>query len=108
VKKQKKDSFSREQLFSPREQMTALNNAVVITASPETGGISEARKRKLREYAQALVEASYEHVEEGVLTAQELVHVLAAGGLYVYIRFVGGGDKLPASLTSKEIYERHS
>lgn len=98
----------KPELYTLRERLAILNNAVIVTGSTETGVIPEARKRKLREYAQALVEASYEHVEEGVLTAQELVHVLAAGGLYVYIRFVGGGDKLPASLTSKEIYERHS
>lgn len=99
-KKQKKD------LFTDREILTILNNCVVFTGAPAEGGpIHEARKRRLREYAQAIVAPAIVHVEEELLTPQELVHVLAAAALFVFLQYVCESDKVPGLAQARAIYE---
>lgn len=96
-------SKKKNDLYSVRDLQGALNNAVLISGSPSTGEIPEARKRRLREYAQASIEPVVEHIEEGLLSPQEAVHIHCCAALFTYIRHVQGGDKLPASKQVKEL-----
>lgn len=94
-----------EELFTAREISGALNNAVIYTGRPVEGVILEERKRRLREYSQAVIEPTVEHAAEGLLTYPELVHVFAAAALYLQLHYVSGTEKVPAAPAAKVIYE---
>jgi hypothetical protein len=96
----------KSELFSSREVAAALNNAVVITSKPGTGEIPDTRKRKLREYAQASIEISLVHVDDGILSSEEAAYVFACAALYIHTKHVQGSDKLPASKQVKELLEQ--
>lgn len=97
---------NKPELFTARDLEGVLNNAVIFSGAPATGEISEPRKRKLREIAQALIEPLAEMIDDELLTPHEAVHILTAAALFTYIRQVKGGDKLPASKGVKELYEK--
>jgi hypothetical protein len=74
---------SKIETFSQREVQTVLNNAVLRTMAPtRLGAIPAERLRKLREYTEALLSPTFEHVDEGYLKAEELVAVLSIGALF--------------------------
>ena len=105
--KKKPTGQSKEQSFTPQEIGVALNNAVVAAFRPQNGEISEARLRTLRAYTQAATEVMFEHVEEGLLTAEELVAVLAAAALFAHGTAVFQGKNMPKMEESKFLMEKN-
>lgn len=90
MKKEKKD------LFTKREILTILNNAVIYSLSPSSGKIPEKRLRKLRAYAQALAALPLKHLNDKVLTPEELVAILAVSAMWVHCSKVMENSKIPA------------
>lgn len=61
--------------------------------------------RMLRAYSEALVEPTLSHMEEGLLTAPELVFVHLANALRVQQWDVIGTDKVPGVVASKGLFK---
>ncbi len=99
--------------FSVKERGIALNNAVVACLRPQGAIISDARLRKLRAYAQALIKPLIEHVTGGVddegafppcLSYEELTAILTSAALFVHLNHVLGSDKVPQKYVSDILY----
>jgi hypothetical protein len=101
------NSRKNRKTYNEQEIGVALNNAVAAALRPESLGheVPDARLRKLREYALAVVEAPLEHVEEGLLTAEELVAILSVGSLFVHLHHVLETDRLPFARLAVDLYE---
>jgi hypothetical protein len=84
----------KEETFSQREIQAVLNNAVLRTMSPtRIGPIPPERLRRLRAYTEALIEPTFEHVEEGYMTAEELVAIFTIAALFTQMLRVMGTMK---------------
>lgn len=93
--------------YSQREIGEILNNAIAAVSRPEESPeLTDQRLRKLRAYAQAVIEAPLEHVDEGLLTHEELVFVLTVGALFTHLRHVQDMDKLPFAGAARELYKK--
>lgn len=81
----------REETYSQRDIQAVLNNAVLRTTAPtRTGPIKPERLRALRAYTEALLEPAFEHLDEGYMTAEELVHIFSVGALFTQMLKVMG------------------
>lgn len=99
-----KSKKKTQDCFSQKEIAESLSNAVVRALRPiALGEIPEKRLRDLREYAKALVEISFEHVEEGFLAKEELVAILTCSALYVQMDHVMGSVKIPMRKPAEEL-----
>lgn len=91
--------------YSPRDIGVALNNALVAASRPEESEILLSRLRRLSEYAQAVVQPCSEHMDEKLLTREELVVVLLSAALIVQASDNPQLEKLPlvslAKITTK-------
>lgn len=87
-----------EKLHSAREIAIQLNNLTVLARMPATLGyaIPDGRLKKLRAYAEAIVDPLYRHLDEDLLLPEELVFVLVACALMVQAGRVVGAGRLPA------------
>lgn len=99
--------------FSSRERGTLLNNAVTACLRPQGAPISEARLRRLRNYAQALIQPLLEHCTGGVddlgayppcLTYEELSAILVSAALFVHLNNILGSDKVPQKYVTDILY----
>jgi hypothetical protein len=90
-------------LVSVREITAHLNNGVAFTQKPASLGheISEARMARLRQYTEAILAPLHEHVEEGLLAAEELIFVFSCASLLIHARHVLKTDKLPMLETAR-------
>lgn len=83
-------------LFSQKEILAALNNAVVMSRRPARHGeIPEKRLAKLRSYVEALVAPTRLHMGEGMLRPEEVVHFLVTAALFFQADLMGT-TKFPA------------
>lgn len=87
--------------YSPRDIGVVLNNALVAASRPEESEILLSRLRKLSEYAKAVVDPCSEHVDEKLLTREELVVVLLSAALIVQATDNPQLDKLPMTSLAK-------
>src|SRR5277367_2141178 len=81
--------------YSQKEIGAALNNAVAATlGSQDLKGLTEERRRKLRNYTAAIVEALCDKDvrSKGLLTVEELTAVLASASLFVHVLLVAKGS----------------
>lgn len=88
--------------FTTKEIGAVLNNAVVMTKAAAEDLIPELRMRRLGAYALALVSPVKQDLEEGLLTAEEGVFVLASSALLLHASEVQKTDKLPFLNAAKE------
>lgn len=97
----------KKETFSQREIAAVLNNAVLRSLKPtRITELSDKRIQKLQDYAQALVEPTVQHVEEGLLCYEELVAALSAAALFVHLKHIMGSDKVPMSSKAKAFMEK--
>ena len=99
--------------FSSRELGVQLNNVVIAAARQQGAVVSDARLRRLREYAKCLVEPLVSHItggidEDGVfpplITPQEAVTICCCAALFLHITQSVGGDKLPQKYLSDTLF----
>jgi len=96
----------RKNTFSQREIATTLNNAVLRALKPtRIAELDDSRLRDLRAYAQAVVEPTMAHANEGLLEYEELVAVLTTAALYVQLKYVMETDKVPMASKAKNLLE---
>jgi hypothetical protein len=82
---------AKTETYSQRDILAILNNAVLKTVSPtRTGPISKDRLRALRKYTEALIEPTFEHVDEQYLTPEELVAIFSIASLFTQMIKVMG------------------
>lgn len=100
-------------LYTNKELGSELYNCVQHSLNLQGKRISETRLRKLRAYAQALVEPLEDHVNGGTdddgpfepcIKYEEVVAILVSAALFVHLSKVVGSDKLPAKYTSDILY----
>ena len=73
----------KENFYSQKEILGFLNNAVL--AQKQVSDYAAAtRQTKLRAYTEALLEAPFEHLDEQLMTPEELCFILSSAALYVY------------------------
>jgi len=78
--------------YSSKEIGVALNNAAVAcSGSQDLKNLSDLRKKKLRNYSQAIIETILQRRKSGELSAAELVSVLAGCALFCHVTLVAGG-----------------
>lgn len=87
--------------YSPRDIGVALNNALLQASRPEGAEIVAGRLRRLSEYAQAVVQPCATHMEENLLTREELVVVLLSAALIIQAVDNPGLDKMPLCALAK-------
>jgi len=105
----KKQQPRLSETFSPQEIVggidaalaLALNNVCVFARRPRTGEIQERRLRGLKEYTKAVLEPLEEHVDENLLTVEELVFVLLAAALFVQSKKTQ--EALPMMETARQL-----
>lgn len=99
--------------YSVKERGIALNNAVTACLRPQGAVLSEARLRRLRNYAQALIQPLIEHVTGGTddegefpacLSYEELTAILVSAALFVHLNHVLGSDKVPQKYVTDILY----
>ena len=83
--------------YTNKEIGAALNNAVVCTlGSQALKGITEARKKKLRDYTSVIVDTVLDFRKKEDMTAEELVYVFSVCTLFFQALMVSkNGVRLP-------------
>jgi hypothetical protein len=73
----------KEKFFSQKEIWGFLNNSIIAQKQvAEYSTVS--RQTKLRNYMEALIEFPLEHLEEGLLTPEELSFILSSAAIFIY------------------------
>lgn len=86
-----------------------LNNAVVMSQQPNySKPLTNNRIIHLRNYARSLIQPSLDHLEEELLTAEELVWVFSCAALWVHAYRILKTDKLPMVPSTKEFFDKRS
>jgi hypothetical protein len=97
----------KNETFGKREIAIAINNAFQMALRPSSGReVTEERLRRLRNYAQALLEPLGAEIEEEYITPEEGVVIALAGALFVHQRYVSCTEKIPAVKISRELLEK--
>lgn len=89
--------------YTKREVAAALNNSVIACLRIYGGSLSSARLRKLREYSMAVIRPLLEHVDEELLSAEELTFVLSSSALAVFCLRVAQNIKVPGLAMAENI-----
>lgn len=102
--------------YSPREVSIMLNNAAAVSLHPTGHDITDARLRRLRNYAQALIEPLMDHVNGGVdetgeeygpcLRSEELVAILACAALFTQATYVTDPGHLPQARITNLLFKK--
>lgn len=86
MKKQNQGAFNREKFFTPREIADIANNLHIASSrTAASEAIPTSRTRKLTAYGDALIEGLLGHVEDGELSAYELMLVVVALAKFMVI-----------------------
>lgn len=94
----------RDDRFNEKDIAASLNNAVLRALKPIRIEIDDAKLRRLRRYAMAVIHPTLEHVDAGLLEPEELVGVLVTAALYVQLDQVMQTDKVPMAGKTKELF----
>jgi hypothetical protein len=89
--------------FTARDVLGALNNAVLMSSKPSRAPLR--KRQNLREYAMALLEPTQQHVDDELLTPEELVFVLSVAAMFVQMRHVMQTDAVPMAKEVKAIFD---
>lgn len=103
--------------FSPKEILVLINNAVAVSLKPDRVKITDARLRRLKAFANALIYPLQELVNGGLdedtkkpfapcLRAEELVTILCASALYVQAALVLETDRVPQARISDLLFKK--
>lgn len=85
--------------YTQREILAALQNAHKTTERP-SGKIppNEIHRARLRNYAAAVIEGLFPHVEDGLLTVEQLIHVLISCAFMLHLSKVMKKDDIPKAI----------
>jgi hypothetical protein len=97
--------MKKSELFTNRDISVALNNLVAASLRPSTGEISDARLRYLRNYSSAILAPLANHVEDALLTGEELVCILVSAALFVQQTLVVKSEMLPQTRVTKILFD---
>ncbi len=90
--------------YSKKAIADVLNNAVIMSGNPHSHNdpLSEENGRRLQAVTIDMLSPYMDYLEEGIVTAEEIVFALTAGALFVQMSKVLGDDKLPAGVEVKK------
>lgn len=94
--------------YSKKDIGNTLNNAVLMSQNPSSSKkpMTDLRMINMRNYARALIQPALDHLEEGQITAEELVWVFSAAALWTHTFRILKTDKLPMIPSTKEFFEK--
>jgi hypothetical protein len=91
-----KSEQKKELAYTQREIAESLNNSVARTMHPVSmKGISSERLGSLRDYAHAAIKVLMDHVDEGLLEAEELVAILTSAAFVIHLRYIMKTSRFP-------------
>lgn len=85
-----------------------LNNAVVMTQNPASAKrpLTEGSIRRLQAYTRALIQPALDQLEDGELTAEEMVYAFSCAALWFHAFRILKTDKLPMVPSTKDFFDK--
>lgn len=95
----------KNKLYTKKEISALINNAV-IAQRQILDYLPSSRQSKIRSYAEALLEIPFEHLEEKLISPEELMFVFCAAALLTNKTYVDKTVSIEALASAEEILKK--
>lgn len=103
----KQDAKLKKQVtprYSKKDIANTLNNAVIMTGNPHSHNkaLNEENGRRLQAVTIDMLQPYMDYIQEGIVSAEEVVFALSAAALFVHMTKIMETDKLPIGVELKK------